>query len=135
MTAPAYLSVLVLGVSAVMMAATLFGLHRALAGAGWSEADRTAALRTAAALLVGWFAMALALALLGVYEGAPDRLPTIQFGIFAPIAVGALLVWRSHTVARIIDAVPQHWLIGVQVTRARRGACPACLPFLLAWVT
>src|SRR5262245_39415946 len=101
-----------------MIAATLLGLHRALARAGWPAVERTAVLGTAAPLLIGWFAVALALALLGAWEGAPDRLPTILFGLFVPIAIGALLVWRSRTVARIIDAVPQHWLIGVQVTRA-----------------
>jgi hypothetical protein len=69
-------------------------------------------------LLIGWFAVALALALVGVYEGVRDRPPTIQFGLLVPVAIAALLIWRSDTVARIIDAVPQHWLVGVQVTRA-----------------
>jgi hypothetical protein len=32
--------------------------------------------------------------------------------------VGGLLIWRSPRLARIIDAVPQHWLIGVQLYRA-----------------
>jgi len=118
MTAPAYLSILVLGTSIVMIAATLFGLHLALVRAGWPADERAAVVRTAAVLLIGWFAVALALATLGVYEGAPDRLPTIPFGIFVPIAIGALLIWRSRTVARMIDAVPQHWLIGTHVTRA-----------------
>ena len=35
-----------------------------------------------------------------------------------PILIGSLLIWRSETVARVIDAVPQQWLIGVQLYRA-----------------
>lgn len=121
MTTPAYLPVAVLGMSIAMIAATLFGLNRALVRASWPEARRAWVLRAAAVLLIGWFAVALALALVGTYEGARDRPPTIQFGILAPVAVGALMIWRSETVARIIDGVPQHWLVGVQVTRALGG--------------
>src|ERR1700730_17640146 len=36
----------------------------------------------------------------------------------APSNIGGLLIWRSPRLARIIDAVPQHWLIGVQLYRA-----------------
>jgi len=118
MTASTSLSVLVLGTSIAMIGVTLFGLNRALVRAAWPAGERAAVLRTTAVLLIGWFAASLALAWLGAYEGAPDRLPTIPFGIFVPIAIGALLIWRSRAVARIIDAVPQHWLIGLHVTRA-----------------
>jgi hypothetical protein len=100
-----------------MIAATLYGLNRALVRAAWPAGERTAGLTTTAALLIGWFAASLALAWYGAYDGAPDGLPTIPFGIFVPIVIGALLIWRSPTVARIIDAVPQHWLIGMHVTR------------------
>src|SRR5262245_33474242 len=118
MTAPAYLSVLVLGMSAFMMGATLFGLNRALLRLSWPDARRTRVLRVAAVLLVGWFAVSLALALMGAFEGVPGRPPTIQYGFLVPVALAAVLIWRSDTAASIIDAVPQHWLIGVQATRA-----------------
>jgi hypothetical protein len=121
MSAPAYVPALVLATSVVMIGLTLFGLSRALVRAAWPVPTRVWVLRTAAVLLIGWFAVALALALVGGYEGVRDRPPTIQFGILTPLVVAALLIWRSDTVARIIDAVPQHWLIGVQVTRALGG--------------
>ena len=35
-----------------------------------------------------------------------------------PILIGMFLIWRSDTVARLIDAVPQEWLVGVQLYRA-----------------
>jgi hypothetical protein len=31
--------------------------------------------------------------------------------------IGGLLIWRSPRLARIVDAVPQHWLIGAQLYR------------------
>ena len=118
MTAQVYLSVLVLGGSVAMIAATLFGLNRALASAAWPAGERVRVIRAVAVVLTGWFAVAAGLAWIGAFEGAPDRLPTIQFGILIPIAVGALLIWRSPTATRIIDAVSQQWLIGVHVFRA-----------------
>ncbi|MBO0763739.1 MAG: hypothetical protein J2P50_03995 [Hyphomicrobiaceae bacterium] len=129
MAAPAYVPALVLGMSVVMITLTLFGLSRALVRAAWPERTRVWVVRAAAVLLIGWFAVALALALVGAYEGVGDRPPTIQFGILTPIVIAAVLIWRSDTVARIIDAVPQHWLIGVQVTRALGGL------FLLLYVS
>jgi hypothetical protein len=47
-----------------------------------------------------------------------SAIPTIQYGIALPILIGGLLLWRSDSVARVIDAVPQQWLIGVQLYRA-----------------
>jgi hypothetical protein len=116
-TTPAYLPILVLGMSMLMMAATLYGLSQALQRAAWSEALRAGVVRAAAVLLIGWFALALALALVGAFEGVPGRPPTIQYGFLVPVAIAAVLIWRSDMVAGIIDAVPQHWLIGVQGTR------------------
>ncbi len=118
MTAQAYLSALVLGGSVAMIAATLFGLSRALVRAAWPAGQRARVMQAASVVLVGWFAVAAGLAWTGAYEGAPDSLPIIQFGILIPIAVGALLIWRSATASRIIDAVSQQWLIGVHVFRA-----------------
>jgi hypothetical protein len=62
-------------------------------------------------ILVGWFLLAIALALEGVYQVAPDGIPTIQYGLFVPILIGAWLIWRSPVVGRIIDAVPQPWIV------------------------
>jgi hypothetical protein len=45
-------------------------------------------------------------------------IPTIQYAIFVPVLIGALMIWRSPLAARIIDAVPQHWLVSVQFYRA-----------------
>jgi hypothetical protein len=118
MTVPAYLPYYVLTGAISTVAAILFGLRSALRDAGWSIEDRTATLRAATITVVGWFLLAIALASVDAYRGAADRIPTIQYGILIPILIGGLLIWRLPRLARIIDALPQHWLIGVQLYRA-----------------
>jgi len=118
MIVPAYLPYYVLAGAIGMIAAILFGLQSALRNAGWTTEDRTATIRAAALTVIGWFLLAIALASADAYRGTADRIPTIQYGILVPILIGGLLIWRSPRLARIIDAVPQHWLIGVQLYRA-----------------
>ncbi len=55
---------------------------------------------------------------MGVYHVGASAIPTIQYGIVLPILIGSLLLWRSDTMARLLDAVPQQWLVGVQLYRA-----------------
>jgi len=118
MTVPVYLPYYVLAGSLGMTAAILLGLRRALTRANWPSHNRGRAARISAIVLIGWFGAAVALGSLGVYGAASDRIPTIQYGILAPILIGGLLIWRSPTVARMLDAAPQHWLVGVQCYRA-----------------
>jgi hypothetical protein len=73
--------------------------------------------RAVSAVLIGWFLVALILSWIGVYDSFADRMPTIQYGILVPVLVGLALMWRSSMVVRIIDAIPQHWLVGIQVVR------------------
>lgn len=138
MSIPVYLSYYVLAGNVAVVTAILFGLRRALIMAGWSSTDRHRAARVAAVVFVGWHGAAIALGALGVYHGSSDRLPTIQYGILVPILIGGWLIFRSSTVARLLDAVPQHWLVGVQLYRAL-GAIflvlyeAGQLPGLFAW--
>jgi len=118
MTIPTYLPYYVLIGAVAIIAIILFGLRNALAEAAWPKHDRAAAFRFSAVTLIGWFLVALALGLAGAYKAAPDRIPTIQYGIFIPFLIGAWLIWRSPAVGRIIDAVPQPWIVGVQLYRA-----------------
>jgi hypothetical protein len=76
-----------------------------------------ATLRTAAAVLPLWFLVAVALSWAEVFRGVADRAPTIEFGIFVPVAVGPVWLWRSETAMRLIDAIPQSWLVGIQFYR------------------
>ena len=118
MIVPAYLPYYVVSGTIGVIAAILFGLRRALRNAGWTDDDRTVTVRAIAITVIGWFLLTLALASADAYRAAADRIPTIQYGILIPILIGGLLIWRSPRLARILDAVPQHWLIGVQLYRA-----------------
>lgn len=118
MSVPAYLPYYVLAGSAAIIAALLLGLRRALSRTEWSCDDRRRVIRISTAVLLGWFGIAFALGFLEVYRTASDRIPTIPYGILVPIIIGGLVIVRSSTMARVLDAVPQHWLIGVQLYRA-----------------
>ena len=118
MTIPTYLPYFVLVSASAIIATILFGLRNALAQAAWPKHDRATVFRFSAITLVSWFLVSLALGLAGAYKAAPDRIPTIQYGIFIPFLIGAWLIWRSPAVGRMIDAVPQPWIAGVQLYRA-----------------
>ena len=140
MIVPAYLPYFVFTGAIGVIAATLFGLRSALRNAGWTTHDRTVTVGTAAITVFGWFLLAIALAWVDAYRVTADRIPTIQYGILVPVLIGGLLIWRSPRVTRIIDAVPQHWLIGVQLYRALGGiflilCATGKLPGLFAWPT
>ena len=117
MSAPTYATYYILAASFGILAAVLAGLRAAAARATLDDARRAASLRTATGLLLVWFAAALALALAGAFRGVGQNVPTIQFGIFVPIILGIALMWRSTTAQRLVEAVPQSWLIGVQFYR------------------
>lgn len=118
MTIPTYLPYFVFAGTAATVFAILYGLNRALAHAAWPAADRTGMFRVSAVVLLGWLALSIALAAMGVYHVDSNAIPTVQYAIVLPILIGSLLIWRSETVARVIEAVPQQWLIGVQLYRA-----------------
>jgi hypothetical protein len=117
MSLPAYLPYFVFAGTAATVLAILYGLNRALADAAWPMAQRARAVGISAVVLLGWLALAMVTAM-GVYHVEGDALPTIQFGIVPPILIGMFLIWRSDAVARLLDAVPQEWLVGVQLYRA-----------------
>jgi hypothetical protein len=138
MSISTHLPYVVYAVAAAAVATILYGLQRALAGADWPAAERTRVFRVSAVVLLGWLALSIVLGALGVYHVEATALPTIQFGIVPPILIGIYLIWRSDAVARLLDAVPQQWLIGVQLYRVIGGIflifyAAGQLPGLFAW--
>jgi hypothetical protein len=118
MTIPTYLPYFVTAGTAATLIAILYGLNRALTDADWPASDRRQTFLVSVAILLGWLAAAVTLAAMGVYHIGASDLPTIQYGILLPILIGALMIWRSETTKRIIAAVPQQWLVSVQLYRA-----------------
>jgi hypothetical protein len=138
MSIPTYLPYFVFAGTAATVLTILYGLNRAFADAAWPVAERTRTFRVSAAVLLGWLALTIVLAARGVYHVEGNALPTIQFGIVPPILIGLYLIWRSNAVARVIDTVPQEWLVGVQLYRALGVIflilyATGKLPSLFAW--
>src|SRR6266850_3015068 len=118
MLVPAYLPPYILIGTVAIVITVLVGLHRALKRARWPDRDRKRAVLSVATLLVGWYAATLLLAWFEFYRGASSRVPTIQYGLLIPIIVGVALAWKSKLLRRVIDEVPQEWVVGVQLYRA-----------------
>src|SRR5262249_31162892 len=101
MSAPTYVTYFMLLSSIGIIATALAGLRVAVGRADWEQSQRTATLRTATVLLLLWFGAAVALSYAGAFGGTPSSPPTIQFGIFVPIIVGVVWLWRSATAMRL----------------------------------
>jgi hypothetical protein len=49
------------------------------------------------------------------------------FGLLIPLAVASIALWRSESIARLVSAIPLHWLVAAQVYRVAGGI------FLVLW--
>jgi hypothetical protein len=117
MTTPTFLPYYVLIGAAGAIMAVIIGLRRAVAASGPQHIQARVG-SASAVLLIGWFVLAVALAWFGAYRGTTDRIPTIQYGIVVPIVVGVWLFSRAKAVRGLVEAIPQAWLVGVQLYRA-----------------
>ena len=99
------------------LAALLFGLNRSLTAANWATRDRGRTVWGAAALLAFFYLVALLPSRSGFYQAA-SRIPTIQFGVLIPIVAGILLFFLWRPLRRVIEIVPQQWIVGIQLYRA-----------------
>jgi hypothetical protein len=138
MTIPTYLLYVVLTGNALSLVAILYGVNRALAEAAWPPAERRRAFALSSAILLGWLAVAMGLAGAGFYHVTGDGIPTIQYGLLIPIAIGIFLLYRSELARRILEAMPQSWIVGVQLYRALGVVflilyAAGQLPALFAW--
>ena len=115
--APSFLSPFILYSSLAIMAALIFGLNSALRLAKWPAHYRHRTIWTTIALLAAFFLAALIPAQRGFYAVSTSNIPTIQIGILTPIAIGILLFLRWPAFRRVIDAIPQQWLVGLQFYR------------------
>lgn len=115
---PEYLIPYVLSGDLAIVIAVVIGLHRALKLAGWQAQDRRRVVWSGAALLIAWYVAGLFLSRSGFYRATFSRVPTIQYGILIPIAAGIALFWRWPLFRRVVEAVPQRWIVSVQLYRA-----------------
>ncbi|MBS0294738.1 MAG: hypothetical protein JSR45_00410 [Proteobacteria bacterium] len=104
--------------SLVLIAALLMIVRFSLKRAQWSAGARRIALLWSALVLIGWFAAAFALAWSGAFTGPRDQLPTIQYGVLAPILVGLLAAAVIAPLRRLLASIPISALIAVQFYRS-----------------
>jgi len=110
---PAYLTFYVLGGSVAAIAGVLIAVRRGLKLSGWAGRERGTG--SIAALLAAWFAASLIPGWLEVYHS--QRIPTIQYGLLLPMAAVLAWFWSGTFLRRVVMAVPQSWMAGVQVYR------------------
>jgi hypothetical protein len=115
---PDYLPTYVLGGTLAIVIVLLLGLNRSLRRARWQDSERWSAVWGGAALLTAWCISALALVSIGFYRGSPSRVPTSPYGVFLPIVAGIVLFRFWPALRRVLEAVPQEWIVGVQLYRA-----------------
>jgi hypothetical protein len=114
---PGFLPPLILFPSLITIAALLFGLNRSLKSANWPQPGRSQAVWGGAALLAIFYVAALIPGKSEFYRDPIGRIPTIPFGILLPIAAGILMFLGWRPLRRVVETVPQQWLVGVQLFR------------------
>ena len=118
-------------VSIVRLLVTIIALGLIWLGAARMPASAKSRYTTAGVLsaaLIGWVAVAQYLGAANTYFAASDTaVPTVLFGLLIPLAVAAIALWRSESIARLVSAIPLHWLVAAQVYRVAGGI------FLVLW--
>ena len=93
-----------------------------------SAKSRYATAGVLSAVLIGWLAVAQYLAAANAYSATTEAaVPTVLFGLLIPLAVAAIALWRSESIAKLVSAIPLHWLVAAQVYRVAGGI------FLALW--
>src|SRR6201987_3563877 len=93
-----------------------------------SVKSRYATAGVLSAAFIGWLAVAQYLGAANTYFTAADTaVPTVLFGLLIPLAVAAIALWRSESIAKLVSAIPLHWLVAAQVYRIAGGI------FLVLW--
>ena len=99
-------------------AVLLYGLWRALAGSDFPPANRAIAWLAAALTVAIWIAIDWTLAANGIFsQSVFGKVPAIPVAIILPLLIGIPLLTRWNAVAKLLDATPAHWLIGLQMYR------------------
>ncbi len=81
-------------------------------------------------VFIGWEALAQYLGAANTYLATiqnPPAVPTILFGLLIPLAIATIGLWRSESIARLVSAIPLHWLVAAQIYRVGGGI------FLMLW--
>jgi hypothetical protein len=69
-------------------------------------------------VFIGWEAVAQ---YLGEAATTGTTLPIVLSGLLIPPTVAAIGLWQSESIARLVAAIPLHWLVAAQVYRVAGG--------------
>jgi hypothetical protein len=83
-----------------------------------SAKSRYATAGVLSAVLIAWLAVAQ---YLGETATTGTTLPIVLSGLLLPPTVAAIGLWQSETIARLVAAIPLHWLVAAQVYRVAGG--------------
>ena len=66
-----------------------------------------------------WFAVAWSAAIHGVFGtgASPSPVPLLPLAIFLPVLIGAPLLLLSKRMGQVLDAMPETWLVAIQLYR------------------
>ena len=79
-------------------------------------------------VLIAWLAVAQYLGSVNAYFATGDNaVPTVLFGLLIPLMTAAVGLWLSGSIARLVSAIPLHWIVAAQVYRIGGGI------FLALW--
>src|SRR5205807_1629712 len=96
-----------------------------------SEKSRYVTAGVLSAVLIGWVAVAQYLGAANTYLATADTaeagVPTIVFGLLIPLAVAAIALWRSDSIAKLVSVIPLHWLVVAITMGAMTSPGPAHL--------
>jgi len=78
--------------------------------------------------LIAWLAVAQYLGSANAYSATTETaVPTVVFGLLIPLIASAIGLWRSASIARLVSAIPLHWIVAAQIYRVGGGI------FLVLW--
>ncbi len=107
---------------------TIGGIWAALSHTSLDPAQKIRTWLALAIPLTVWHGAAWAIVANGLLLPGAIAIPLLPLMIFVPTAIVITLLLRSRRIAMVLDAMPAHWLIGLQAYRVIGGV------FLANWV-
>ena len=118
MTPSFFLSILIIGADITIATLLVFAVWHALLVSGRPAAEARRSGLILGLALFGWLALTIFLGGQGTFRSAVNQpFPSIALAIGIPIVLGAFLIFRSSSVRKILEALPQSWLVGLQFYR------------------
>jgi hypothetical protein len=113
-----FLEVLGFVTQIMVLVLLLCGLGLALRRAQFPAPSRSQAWLSISVLVLAWYGLARFLAVHDAFRSSPTaKSPALPLAVFAPVIVSLWLIFRSKRLAKIVDATPLSWLVGIQFYR------------------